>query len=133
MKALRIAVDMVLYFGFCFLAGTGIMMEFAFEKGAGPQSVLSFGKKAWETAHLWVGVAVIFAFIIHFCLNCRQFRNAVKTRAAYVALLLAGFGGAILLALWPTSRAEGGGNGQQAQIRARLGAPLGAPQMPADR
>ena len=45
MKALRIAVDMVLYFGFCFLAGTGIMLEFAFEKGAGPQSVLSFGKR----------------------------------------------------------------------------------------
>ena len=99
------------------------MMEFAFEKGAGPQSVLSFGKKAWETAHLWVGVAVILAFIVHFCLNHRQFKNAVKTRAAYVALLLAGFGGAVLLALWPTSRAEGsGGNGQQAQIRARIAA-----------
>lgn len=130
MKTLRIAVDIVLYFSFCFLAGTGIMLEFAFEKGEGPQSVLCFGKKAWETAHLWVGVAAILAFIIHFWLNSRAFRSAVKTRAAYIALIVAGFGGAVLLALWPTERPEGGGgDGRQAQIRARLG----APQMPADR
>lgn len=82
------------------------MMEFSFVKGAGPQYVLSMGKKAWETGHFWVGVVAILAFIIHFCLNSRFFKNVLKTRIVYVLFVIIGFGGAILLAVWPTEKGE---------------------------
>lgn len=82
------------------------MMEFSFVKGAGPQYVLSMGKKAWETGHFWVGVVAILAFILHFCLNSRFFKNVLKTRIVYVLFVIIGFGGAILLAVWPTEKGE---------------------------
>ena len=106
MRTIRIINDIILYFCFCFLAGTGLMMEFSFVKGAGPQYVLSMGKKAWETGHFWVGVVAILAFILHFCLNSRFFKNVLKTRIVYVLFVIIGFGGAILLAVWPTEKGE---------------------------
>lgn len=106
MRTIRIINDIVIYFCFCFLAGTGLMMEFSFVKGAGPQYVLSMGKKAWETGHFWVGVVAILAFILHFCLNSRFFKNVLKTRIVYVLFVIIGFGGAILLAVWPTEKGE---------------------------
>lgn len=103
MRKLRIVNDILLYASFCFLAGTGLMMKYSFVKGAGMQTVLSFGKKAWENYHLWVGIAATIFFIVHFALNARFFQNVLKTRAAYFVFLLIGFGGAIILALWPTT------------------------------
>lgn len=106
MRTIRIINDIVIYFCFCFLAGTGLMMEFSFVKGAGPQYVLSMGKKAWETGHFWVGVVAILAFILHFCLNSRFFKNVLKTRIVYILFVIIGFGGAIFLAVWPTEKGE---------------------------
>ena len=116
MRTIRIINDIVIYFCFCFLAGTGLMMEFSFVKGAGPQYVLSMGKKAWETGHFWVGVVAILAFILHFCLNSRFFKNVLKTRIVYILFVIIGFGGAILLAVWPTEKGEAtapAGHGQR--------------------
>ena len=50
MRTIRIINDIVIYFCFCFLAGTGLMMEFSFVKGAGPQYVLSMGKRRGKPA-----------------------------------------------------------------------------------
>lgn len=104
MKTARIVNDVVLYFSFCFLAGSGILLKFSFVKGAGAQTVLSLGKKAWETCHLWVGIVATVAFILHFAMNSRFFKNALKTRAAYILFLVLGFGAGALLAVWPTTR-----------------------------
>lgn len=104
MKTARIINDVVLYFSFCFLAGSGILLKFSFVKGAGAQTVLSLGKKAWETCHLWVGIVATVAFVLHFAMNSRFFKNALKTRTAYILFLILGFGGGVLLAVWPTTR-----------------------------
>ena len=104
MKTARIINDIVLYFSFCFLAGTGILLEFSFVKGAGAQTVLSLGKKTWETCHLWVGVVATVAFFLPFAMNSRFFQNALKKRTAYILFLILGFGAGALLAVWPTTR-----------------------------
>lgn len=55
--------DTLLYLLFCFLLGTGIMLEYTFVKGAGMQTVMGMGKHDWETLHLYAGFAAAVLFV----------------------------------------------------------------------
>ncbi len=79
-------------------------MKFSFVKGMGPQSVLGFGKGSWEVFHLWVGVLMLAAVLVHLFVNrIWIFKVAAKDKPwAAIAVIAIGLFLVALLALSPT-------------------------------
>ena len=105
MNTLRKITDLTLYFCFCFLAGTGIMMKFSFTKGLGPETVLGLGKRGWEACHLCVGLAMLCAVAVHLVLNrawILKVGAGGKKRAA-IAVIAFGLIMIVVLALSPAA------------------------------
>ena len=92
-------VDTVLLFCLCFLTGTGLMMKFSFVKGAGPQTVLSLTKHEWENLHLYVGVAMFTAMIVHLVLNRAWIIKVGAKNRKWLAFFVIALGAAVVLAL----------------------------------
>ena len=69
MNIIRRINDFVLYMCFCFLTGTGLMMKLSFVKGMGRQTVLSLSKHDWEECHMYVGILMFIAMLLHLILN----------------------------------------------------------------
>lgn len=84
--------DVVLYVLFCFLAGTGIMLEFSFVKGAGMQTVMSLTKHDWEFLHMLAGFVMLISALLHLLLNAKFIKNALchKRKTALFAFVALG-------------------------------------------
>lgn len=84
--------DVVLYVLFCFLAGTGIMLEFSFVKGAGMQTVMSLTKHDWEVLHTIAGLIMIISTLLHLLLNAKFIKNALcyKRKSVLFAFVVLG-------------------------------------------
>ena len=99
--------DTLLYLLFCFLLGTGIMLEYTFVKGAGAQTVMGMGKHAWETLHLYAGVVAAACSLLHVLLNAKFVKNAIckKSKAAVFLLVAAGLALAFGIGFYPKKTA----------------------------
>lgn len=73
--SLRRIADIALYFSFCFLLGSGILMKFSFVKGLGPQTALGISKPEWCDLHMIAGAAMLCAVILHLALNAKWICN----------------------------------------------------------
>ncbi len=84
--------DIILYVLFCFLAGTGIMLEFSFVKGAGMQTVMSLTKHDWEVLHTIAGLIMIISTLLHLLLNAKFIKNAIcnKRKSVLFAFVVLG-------------------------------------------
>ena len=104
MNSLRRITDIVLFFSFCFLAGSGIMMKFSFIKGMGPQYVFGLMKPEWCQLHLWAGAIMLLAVVIHLFLNRLWIEKIAAMNKRWLAVLVIALGVAmaLTLALWPT-------------------------------
>lgn len=104
MNIIRRVVDTILFLSFCFLVGTGIMMKFSFVKGMGPQSVMGLGKGSWEVLHLWVGVLMFAAVLVHLFVNRAWiFKVGAKNKTwAAAIVIIIGLATIAVLALCPT-------------------------------
>lgn len=107
MLVLKRTVDTILFFCFCFLAGTGLMMKFSFVKGLGPQSVLGLTKHDWETLHLYVGILMLVAVILHLISNRVWIVKVGAKNNRWIALLVIAIGiiTVLTLTLAPTTLA----------------------------
>ena len=107
MLVLKRTVDTILFFCFCFLAGTGLMMKFSFVKGLGLQSVLGLTKHDWETLHLYVGILMLVAVILHFISNRVWIVKVGAKNNRWIALLVIAIGiiTVLTLTLAPTTLA----------------------------
>ena len=74
---LRIS-NVFLYFLFCALAGTGLLLEFKTPLDEGKNSQL-FGVRgeAWGEIHLWFGIAVVALVVFHLVLNWKVMSKVV--------------------------------------------------------
>ena len=84
--------DIILYVLFCFLAGTGIMLEFSFVKGAGMQTVMSLTKHDWEVLHTIAGFVMLISTLLHLLLNAKFIKTALchKCKTALFAFVALG-------------------------------------------
>lgn len=92
MNVIRRINDLILYFCFCFLFGTGLMMKLSFVKGLGPQTVMGLSKHDWETLHVWVGVFIFFSLLIHFIVNRLWILKVGANNNKWIALLIVALG-----------------------------------------
>lgn len=99
MITLKRIVASVLFFCFCFLTGTGLMMKFSFVKGLGPQTVLGFSKHDWEVLHMYVGLAMLVAVILHLFSSKTWIEKVGAKNKKWLALLVLALGVIMLLVL----------------------------------
>ena len=101
-------VDGLLYFLFCFLLGTGLMLKFSYVKGRGAQTVLGLSKNQWCDWHLYAGILMLVLAAVHLWLNRNWIKSVACGRNAFKMWLALGAGIilAALLALWPTQIAS---------------------------
>ncbi len=104
MNTIKRIIDTSLFFSFCFLAGSGILMKFSFVKGLGPQRVLGFSKPEWCDLHLWISLFMGIAIIAHIFVNRAWITKvALKNRSwGFALVLILGIGLIAVLALAPT-------------------------------
>lgn len=92
MNIIRRINDLILYLCFCFLFGTGLMMKLSFVKGLGPQTVMGLSKHDWETLHVWVGVLIFFALVVHFVVNRLWILKVGTNNNKWIALSIVALG-----------------------------------------
>ena len=91
--------DIAIYLLFCFLLGTGIMLEYTFVKGAGAQLVLGMGKHGWETLHLYAGFLAAVSVLVHVLLNAKFVKNAICKKSAFATTMFVLAGAALIFGL----------------------------------
>lgn len=109
---MRIA-NWLLYVGFCFLIGTGWLLEFRLvpgSRGGRGLELLGWGRHDWGDLHFWTACAVVALTIAHLALNWAWVRKVANDNRRW--RMLAGFGvGLALIAAFiflPITRREGG-------------------------
>jgi hypothetical protein len=95
-------LNLLLWLGSCFVAATGLLMEYRLppgrEGGAG-LSLLGLGRHDWGELHLWAGWVVIVLVVLHLALHWRWLaKAAAKGRKWPVAAGLAAGAALIVLA-----------------------------------
>lgn len=119
MNAIRRITDIVLFFSFCFLLGSGIMMKYSFVKGMGPQSVMGLAKPEWCDLHFAVSILMVAALAVHLLLNKAWIEKiaAMNKKWLAAAAISIGIALAAALAVWPTTYGgPGSGNGNQMRL-----------------
>lgn len=106
---IRILTDILLYGAICFLAGTGLLMQFrlvpGFLGGRG-LTVLGLSRHAWGTYHLWAAYLLVLLLLVHLVLNFAFIKNCIAARRIWimVGLGLAGLFITFVLLLLPMKR-----------------------------
>ena len=106
--ALRRITDIVLYFSFCFLLGSGFMMKFSFVKGMKGMTVLGLSKPDWCSLHLCAAVLMLIALAIHLALNAAWIHKvgAFSKKWLAVIIIMLGIALALLLSLYPPDKSK---------------------------
>ncbi len=104
MKNLRRLTDFTLYFSFCFLLGSGLLMKYSFVKGLGPQTVLELSKPEWCNLHLIISIVMTIALALHLILNAKWIANVGASGKKWLAVAIIALGVALtaLLTFYPT-------------------------------
>lgn len=111
-KRLRIVNDVAMWFLFCFMFGTGVLMHYRLTpgfKGGHGLSLLGMFRHDWGEYHL--GAAYVFLALLcaHLVLNFSFIKNAIAKKTNWRVLLILS-GGLIVVAFFlfaPISKEEG--------------------------
>jgi hypothetical protein len=119
-------VNLLLWWSFCALAGTGFLLAFRLPPGSqGGQGLAALGlsRHEWGEIHTWIGYVVVAAILLHLLLHWRWLWQFAARRRAWPLWL--GLGAGIVLfatlALLPVEKRagkrEGGGHNRGAEAR----------------
>lgn len=111
-------LNIALWFSFCGMAGTGLLIAFRLppgSKGGKGLEALGMGRHEWGDLHTWIGYAFILFIILHLAVHWRWLWQIAARKRAWP--LLAGIGTGlcliILLVFQPVTKAPGKLEGQQ--------------------
>lgn len=124
----RIA-NLLLWFLFCGLTGTGLLLAYRLppgSRGGRGLSALGWSRHEWGDLHFWISLAFLVLLLIHLALHWRWFWQIASKRRAWPLLAGIGAGVALVIATMclPVERAksenhtestheEGSGTGRQ--------------------
>jgi hypothetical protein len=91
-KLVRIS-DLFLYFVFCALAGTGLVLEWKapLDEGEGTL-LLGLRGEDWGEIHLWFGIAMVALVVFHLALNWRRVSKAVLGGRRWISVTVIALG-----------------------------------------
>ncbi|MFV0338507.1 MAG: DUF4405 domain-containing protein [Chthoniobacterales bacterium] len=90
-KRLRIIVDIALWFLFCFLLGTGLLIHYRLVpgfKGGHGLEMFDMSRHEWGAFHLWTSYLFLAFLSVHLILNWSFIKNAIAKRIKWRALVL---------------------------------------------
>ena len=107
----RKLVDLGMWFLFCFLLGTGLLIHYRLVPGSEGGRGLAFltqTRHEWGELHFWASCLFLAALAIHLFLNFSFIRSAICKRASWrvVALSVAGAGIVAFFLLTPLSHED---------------------------
>lgn len=88
-------VDLTLYWVFCALAGTGLLLAYRLPHGAGAVTFLGHGLHDWGVVHTWLAYAALCLLVIHLVLNREWLVKIAASKRAW-RLVVPVFGGILL-------------------------------------
>ena len=94
-KRLRIVNDIAMWFVFCFMFGTGVLMHYRLTpgfKGGKGLSLLGMSRHEWGEYHLWAAYLFLALLCIHLTLNFSFIKNAIAKRTHWRYILILGSG-----------------------------------------
>lgn len=106
---IRGLVDLLMYGMFCFLMGTGLLLQYRLvsgSRGGHGLTLMGFSRHEWGHVHLWVGFVLILLLIVHLVLNYGFIKRVVAREKTWIALLigLIGLGVTAVFLLLPLER-----------------------------
>lgn len=106
--ALRRITDITLYFSFCFLLGSGLMMKYSFVKGMKGMTVMGLAKPDWCSLHLCAAVLMLIALVFHLALNAAWIHKvgAFSKKWLAIFIIVLGIALALLLSLYPPDKSK---------------------------
>jgi len=94
-KDLKRVVDSALWFLFCFILGTGLMLHYrlvpGFQGGAGV-NFFGISRHGWGNIHFWASCLFIACLSVHLYLNFKTIKLIVADKSSCKAAVLLGIG-----------------------------------------
>ncbi len=119
--------DLLLWFSFCFLLGTGLLIHYRLIPGSqGGHGLTLFGmsRHEWGDFHLWASYIFLAALVFHLSLNFNYIKTVIaqKTNWRMAALFVLGIAIVILFLVSPISRGQNGaGNSRKHSASVPMG------------
>jgi hypothetical protein len=115
-------LNLLLWLGFCALAGTGLLLAWRLppaSRGGRGLEILGFGRHDWGDFHTWIAYFFIAMIAVHLLLHWRWLWQVASRKRPWPVLAGLGLGIALVVAflLAPVHKREGGrgGGGQSAR------------------
>nr|WP_319491181.1 DUF4405 domain-containing protein [uncultured Desulfobacter sp.] len=116
-KDLKRVVDSALWFLFCFILGTGLMLHYrlvpGFQGGAGV-NFFWISRHGWGNIHFWASCLFVACLSVHLYLNVKTIKLIVADKSNRKAAVLLGIGIFVVMffLLFPVFHGQSGyGNG----------------------
>jgi uncharacterized membrane protein len=106
-------LNLSLYLVFCFMVGTGILLEYRLvpgSEGGHGLSALGMGRHDWGDWHFWLGASFVVLVILHLWLN-RAWLHKIAAKMKWWRLWLGLIAGLIIIlgiAFLPLKKSENG-------------------------
>lgn len=115
-------LNLLLWLGFCGLAGTGLLLALRLPPGSrGGRGLSAFGldRHDWGDVHTWIGYAFVALILVHLLLHWRWLWQFASRRRALPMLAGLGAGLVLMLALVfaPVEKREDGEHGGKGKGR----------------
>lgn len=112
--------NLVLYAGFCLLAGTGVLLHLRLLPGSQAQGgrgleLLGWSRHEWGEVHTWTAYVVLAALVAHLLLNWKWLEVIAASRRRWMLWIPLGLGLAVIafFLLWPLGGEVLSGSGGQ--------------------
>lgn len=110
-------LNLVLWWVFCGMAGTGLLLAWRLpsgSRGGKGLSAMGLGRHDWGDIHTWLGYGLIGLILIHLAVHWRWLWQAASCRRSWA--LLAGLGSGLVLLVFLVCQPvehRGGGEGKR--------------------
>lgn len=114
---LRRILNLLLYLSFCFIVGTGLLIQYKLlpgSEGGHGLSALGMGRHDWGDLHFYVSLAFIAFIILHIVLSWGWLKRVAANKQVWAVLLGLGVGVVLIGSIFflPIDHTEDEGRGR---------------------
>ena len=117
----RRVLNLLLYLSFCFIVGTGLLLEFKLVpggQGGHGLTVLGMSRHEWGEWHFYVSLFFVLLVIIHLILSWGWLKRVAANKRLWPVILglLAGLGMIAAIYFQPIEERNGKGRGRYSEV-----------------